>query len=128
MIRSRFILMSVTALLACCSLASCSDDDDKKEKDDDPTETSLESQIVGKWVAYDDYIEWGYQFNRNKTGIEFEGSDSWPITWRLSGKKVTTTDPSDGDTDNFIVTYIDDDCMYVNFEGSDNNPIRFDRW
>lgn len=128
MTKLRLLPMAIFAILACCVIA-CSDDD-KKEKDDDPTEGSLETQIAGKWVVYDDYIEWGYQFNRNKTGIEFEGNDSWPITWRVSGKKVTTTDPSDGDTDNFIVTYIDDDCMYVNFEGFDEkeNPVRFDRW
>lgn len=112
----RFTLWAIVALLTCCSLAACGDDD-KKEKDDptpNPTPSEkLETQIIGRWVSLGSGKTWGYEFKRDKTGTGFEGGYTWPITYRISGKKVTITD-LDEDYDNtytVTVSYIDDEMM-----------------
>lgn len=114
----KFLMYAIVAVLACCSLTSCSDDDDK-DKDDDEVLTTLEAQLIGKWTTNENGFEWGYIFNRDKTGLSFEGDQNgnlWSMTWRVSGKTIIIID-EDGDREDLTVSYIDDDSMYAVYDG-----------
>lgn len=117
----QLLTFAILALLVCGAFSACSDDDnddkgDMTEEKDDNT-NSLESQLIGTWIAdYSGdsyYTQWGYKFNSNKTGIAIEGGELGSITWRLSGKTIIITYDDSDFIESYTVKYIDDERMHV---------------
>lgn len=100
-----WLLMAVTLSLG---LTACGSDDDS----DDNGEQS--SELVGKWENEDE--TWGFKLDADGKGYSFENPSStpyrWSVTWTYKNNVLRLID-EDGDSEIFIVTYVDDEIMIV---------------
>lgn len=127
----RWLMLLFAAVAISASVTACGgDDDDDKTALDDTEQTTTDAQLlIGTWVCYDNEIErWGYTFKKGGNGVGFEFSidgaaESWPITWKLNGKRLQTTDANTGYHETFTIKYIDDEFLSIQFEGEESARV-----
>lgn len=123
----RWLMLLFAAVAISASVTACGgDDDDDKTAPDDTEQTTADAQLlIGTWVYDNGSYGWGYTFKKGGNGVGFEfynngaDTDRWPITWKLNGKRLQTTD-ADGDHETFTIKYIDDEFLSIQFEGEES--------